>query len=122
MSGRRWRVDLSAPARFDLDGILDETLELFGTAQARRYHQLITDAVRELQQGPDHVLARRQADPGDQLWTLVVRRRGRPARHLLLYRVTGAKAIEVLRILHDAMDLPRHFGLHEDAALYEPGP
>jgi len=40
-----------------------------------------------------------------------MRRQGRKGRHIVLFRVgpdQDREAIEVLRILHDAMDLQRH--------------
>ena len=52
--------------------------------------------------------------------TLHVARRGRTGRHLVVYR-TGTPAVdppivEVLRLLHDSMDLSRHIetGRRED--------
>ncbi len=48
---------------------------------------------------------------------LHVARGGRKGRHIVLCRV-GAPAnppvIDVLRVLHDAMDLPRHVGETKD--------
>jgi toxin ParE1/3/4 len=46
--------------------------------------------------------------PQAELRTLHIGRRGRRARHLILFRVVPDGAVEVLRFLHDAMDLPRY--------------
>jgi toxin ParE1/3/4 len=51
-------------------------------------------------------LARDEVAPG--LRSLHAARRGRRGRHVVLDRVAGGNTIEVVRILHDAMDLPRH--------------
>ena len=61
--------------------------------------------------------------PGDEktsrkgIMALHVARCGRKGRHVVAYRV-GAPAkppvIDVLRVLHDAMDLSRHTGETED--------
>jgi toxin ParE1/3/4 len=45
-------------------------------------------------------------------WAFVllhVARRGRRGRHFLLYRAAEGQIIEIGRILHDQMDLQRHF-------------
>jgi toxin ParE1/3/4 len=48
------------------------------------------------------------------LRTLHIARRGRRGRHFLMYRVAQATTIEVVRILHDRMELTRHLPLTED--------
>lgn len=40
--------------------------------------------------------------------SLHVARRNRRGRHFILFRATEAGQIQVVRILHDAMDLARH--------------
>jgi toxin ParE1/3/4 len=54
------------------------------------------------------VAARNDIAPG--LLTLPVARKQRRGRHFALFRVAASdtRTIDVLRILHDAMDLPRH--------------
>jgi toxin ParE1/3/4 len=55
------------------------------------------------------VKPRDEIAPG--LLTLHVARKGRHGRHFLLFRVSreaGHEVIDVLRVLHDAMDLARH--------------
>ena len=49
--------------------------------------------------------------------TLRVARGGRKGRHVMLYRVTEAAeapTIELLRLLHDSVDLVRHVGSATD--------
>ncbi|HQV12847.1 MAG TPA: hypothetical protein PKW52_16025, partial [Nitrospira sp.] len=48
---------------------------------------------------------------GSNIWTLHVARNGRKGRHFIMFQVAGAqdrKVIDVLRLLHDSMDLERH--------------
>jgi toxin ParE1/3/4 len=42
------------------------------------------------------------------LRVLHVGRSGRRGRHFLIYRAAGDREIEIIRILHDSMDLRRH--------------
>jgi toxin ParE1/3/4 len=44
-------------------------------------------------------------------WRLLhISQHGRPARHFILYIVNRTEdRIDVLRVLHDAMDIPRHW-------------
>jgi len=46
-------------------------------------------------------------DIGPGVRILHVARLGRRARHMLLYRAGAGAAIDVLRVLHDAMDIER---------------
>ena len=55
--------------------------------------------------------ARRREDIGLGIRTLHVARRGRKGPHLVVFRVApppNEQVIDVLRLLHDSMDLPRH--------------
>ncbi|MBV9063589.1 MAG: type II toxin-antitoxin system RelE/ParE family toxin, partial [Alphaproteobacteria bacterium] len=88
--------------------ILRWTAERFGTSQAELYEQTLTAAIDALSSGPDPAGARRRKELPTGLLTLHVARKGRHGRHLLLLRIAGPKAIEVVRILHDSMDLVRH--------------
>ncbi len=108
MARGRWRIRLSQPAEDDFQAILRWTADTFGLHQARVYRDTLAAALAALGEGPD-VLGSRQRDdilPG--LRTLHVARRRRRGRHFILYRVAGANTIEIVRIVHEAMDLPRH--------------
>ena len=50
--------------------------------------------------------ARDEIAPG--VCTLHVARHGRKGRHFVVFRVAEGKIVEVLRLLHDSMDLARH--------------
>ena len=67
--------------------------------------------MQDLAQGPDVIGARLREDIGPDIHTLHVARHGRKGRHFVVFRISpspDALIIEVLRLLHDSMDLPRH--------------
>ena len=113
---RRWRIRLTMTAETDFQNILRWTSEHFGARQAHIYADTLTEAIEALTEGPDLAGSRERNDIGEGLRVLHVARGGRKGRHFLLCRVQAqAKppAIDVLRLLHDSMDLPRHSVLLE---------
>jgi toxin ParE1/3/4 len=99
----------SAPA--DIANILAWTAEHFGQRHARVYGNTIARALEDLSGGPRIPGALPREEIGNRLFTLHVARHGRKGRHFVLFRARpddDAQAVEVLRVLHDAMDLPRH--------------
>ena len=106
-----WSVRLTATAEADFAGIIAWTVEQFGDAQARIYAETLSLAVEALTAGPGLPSAKARPEIGKQLFTLHVARRGRRGRHFILFRADPdpkRRHIDVLRILHDAMDLERH--------------
>ena len=115
---RRWAVRIAAAAEVDFQGIVRWTLEHFGEAQARLYAETLSAALEALNGGPTVVGVKARNDIAKGLFTLHVARRGRKGRHFVLFRigrVQGGEVIEVLRLLHDAMDLPRHLPPPDEA-------
>ena len=111
---RRWRIRLTMTAETDFQNILRWTSEHFGARQAHIYTDTLTEAIEALTEGPDLAGSRERNDIGEGLRVLHVARGGRKGRHFLLYRVQAKPpAIDVLRLLHDSMDLPRHSVLLE---------
>jgi toxin ParE1/3/4 len=108
MAERIWRVRLGAAAELDFANIIKWTTENFGVRQARVYQGTLVRAIGELADGPDvsGSKARDEIMPG--LRTVHVARHGRRGSHFLMYRVAPKTAIEIVRILHDRMDLQRH--------------
>lgn len=104
----KWRIRLSSEAEADFAQILTYTRDTFGERQARLYQDILIDALEELGDGPDifRSVARDEILP--HLRSLHIARRGRPARHFIMYRANDGQVIEILRILYDAMDLARH--------------
>ena len=107
----RWLVRLTAAAAADVDAIVAWTAEHLGEAQARTYAETLVAALRDLTEGPTLSGAKERSEIAKGLFSLHVERRGRKGRHVVLFRLgTDAErlCIDVLRILHDAMDLQRH--------------
>jgi toxin ParE1/3/4 len=114
----KWLVLLSDAAKQDLRDIVNWTADRFGDDQSRLYAALITETLQDLRSGPNIPGARRYKDIDDRLGTIHISRRRRKGRHILLFRThdTERPTITVLRILHDAMDVARHFPASEDDA------
>src|SRR5436309_11053830 len=104
MSRPRWRIRFSDQSKQDFADVLAWTARQFGARQAAVYGETILAAVEALGGGPDVPGTVRR----DDLWlgvrTIHVARQGRRGRHVVAYRAIGANTIEVIRILHDAMD------------------
>jgi toxin ParE1/3/4 len=108
---RPWIVRLTAAAEADYRNIIAWTLEQLGDVQARVYADTLLAALVELTAGPTTVGAKERSEIGKGLFTLHVARGGRKGRHFVLFRIGPDKTqsrIEVLRLLHDAMDLRLH--------------
>jgi toxin ParE1/3/4 len=108
---RAWMVRLTANAENDFEDILRWTASQFGERQARRYAGILSSAIGELAAGPVATGVKERNEIMTGLHTLHIARRGRNARHFVMFRVADEQSgqfIEVLRILHDGMDLARH--------------
>lgn len=108
---RAWRVRLAAAAEADFRNILIWTSANFGAKQARTYSATLSIALRDLTKGPIKSGATPRDDIGKGIYALHVAQHGRKGRHFVVFRVghdIDGALIDVLRLLHDAMDLPRH--------------
>jgi toxin ParE1/3/4 len=108
---RHWPVRLAAAAEDDLLQILAWTSANFGEARARIYVETLSAALEALVDGPAILGAKKRPDIGRGISTLHVARHGRKGRHFLMFRVgrhQGQNVIDVLRVLHDSMDLQHH--------------
>ena len=111
MAGSFWTVRLSSAAEADYQQILHWTVENFGTAQARHYADTLSSALKALSPGPAIIGVKERPEIGNNIRTLHVARNGRKGRHFVMFRVgsiQGRDVIDVLRLLHDSMDLERH--------------
>ena len=109
---RQWRIRLTSAAEDDFRNILRWTEDHFGKTQARTYANTLTSAIQALTAGPRIPGARERNEIVDGIMSLHVARKGRRGRHLVLFRVGlpgNPPTIDVLRLLHDSMDLPRQF-------------
>ena len=108
---RPWTVRLTKTAESDYQSIIVWTLREFGDLQARIYADTLSAALVALTAGPTMVGAKERSEIGKGVFTLHVARGGHKGRHFVLFRVGPGKHqrhIEVLRLLHDALDLTRH--------------
>jgi toxin ParE1/3/4 len=108
MAERRWRVRLGAAAEVDFANILKWTTQNFGARQSRVYRNALVQAIGELADGPDAIGSKARNEIMAGLRTLHIARRGRRGNHFLMYRAAPNSTIEIVRILHDRMDLQRH--------------
>lgn len=111
MAENTWTVRLSAAAANDFRQILRWTEDHFGSVQARIYADTLSSALKALSAGPSVIGVKERPEIGSHIRTLHVARNGRNGRHFVLFRVAGARdghVIDVLRLLHDSMDLVRH--------------
>ena len=77
--------------------------------QARIHADVQSAVLSALIAGPTTVGVRDRREIGKGLFTVHVTRNGRKGRHFVLFRVKpNARQVEVLRLLHDAMDLRLH--------------
>ena len=115
--GRHRRLRLTATAESDFRNILRWTDERFRHAQAGIYGETLTRAIQALTDSPYVPTSRERDDIAEGLTTLHVARAARKGRRLLLYRIaipSEPPTIDVLRLLHDSMDLVRHVGAVKD--------
>lgn len=105
---RAWTVRLGHQAEQDYFEILQWTTKTFGEVQAKTYAETISLAIQALRDGPEVLgaKARDEIEPG--IRTLHVARQGRKGRHFVVFRAGAGQIIDVLRLLHDSMDLARH--------------
>ncbi len=108
-----WTVRLGQQAERDFVEILQWTVKTFGEGQANNYAETIALAIEALEGGPDILGARAREDIQPGIRTLHVARQGRAGRYFVVFRAAGSH-IDILRLLHDSMDLPRHLPAAND--------
>jgi toxin ParE1/3/4 len=112
---------LVAPrAQRDIDAALNDSAERHGRSAARRYRRLITLAIQALHERPERPAARRIGAGDLRLYALRtavrqldLREPVRAPSHLVVFRFDEG-LVEIVRLLHEAMDLPRHLGLADE--------
>jgi toxin ParE1/3/4 len=109
-----WRVRLSETAERDFVTIVDWTMVTFGRRQAMVYRRTLIAALTALHYGPYLPDSRARGEIRAGLRSLHVARQGRRGRHFILYRAEEEGAVEIVRILHDAMDLASHAPAPDD--------
>jgi len=116
------RLLVAPRAQRDIDAALHDSAERHGPNAARRYRRLITLTIQALREQPDRPAARRVDADDLRLYALrtAARQFGlaesvRAPSHLVVFRFDD-ELVEVVRLLHEAMDLPRHLGLADEAS------
>ena len=105
-------------ARQDIRQILHWTQRRFGEAARIRYQALISTAIRDISRQPDRPGVRERPEIAEGTFTYHLSfsrdragegtgRVKRP-RHLLIFRSGDSETIEIVRVLHDSMELSRH--------------
>ena len=108
MTRTHWRIRLGAEAEKDFAHILKHSKDNFGQRQFEIYQSTLLETLTLLENGPDVPGSAARDEIMNGLRTLHVARQGRRGRHFIMYRAANDQVIEVVRILHDAMDLARH--------------
>ncbi len=103
-----WTIRLARKAEQDVAEIFNWTAEHFGLGQAKVYAETLTLALEALFDGPGTLGAKKRDDILPGIYLLHVAREGRRGRHVVVFRQSPGQVIDVLRILHDSMDLVQH--------------
>ena len=111
---RTWRVRLTRQAESDFLEISRWTAENFGALQTEFYAETVTLAIEALRGGPEVVGTKARDEIARGVRTLHVARHGRKGRHFVVFRAAEGQIVEVLRLLHDSMDLARHVPTADD--------
>lgn len=105
----RWSIRVARSAQQDLVAIRTWTQQRFGSRQALVYARTLALALQALgEEGPGLPGAHARDDLGPGIRVLHGARQGRHGRHFAVFRCKDKHCIDVLRILHDSMDLARH--------------
>lgn len=73
-------------------------------------------AIEALHDGPAILGSREREDIRPGIRTLHVARQGRKGRHFVIFKEATRQIIDVLRLLHDSLDLVRHVPRVNDQA------
>ena len=103
-----WTIRLASRAEQDFFEIVQWTADSFGPQPAVVYAETLSLAIGVLAKGPEIFGTQRRDEIGHGILTLHVARQGRKGRHFVVFRISGPTTIDVLRLLHDSMDLARH--------------
>ena len=92
-------IDLTEAAISDLQSIRDYTLETWGEAQEQEYLEALWTRFEKILADPEKWRFRNDLFVGCQIAS--------QGKHVILFRI-GAEVLQVVRILHSAMDFRRH--------------
>jgi len=106
-------IRLTQTAENDLQQIIRWTAGKYRRRQAKTYGITLTKAIEDLANGPTISGVRSLEEIGPNIHTLHVAHQGRRGGHILVFRTSSSTAnyIEVLRVLHVAMEIRRHLSV-----------
>ena len=109
------RLRLSGAARLDIEDLLAWSEEHFGQAARQRYEALLACALQDVAEDTRRPGIQARPELGASVFSYhLVCSRPRVAakvmrpRHLLICRHTASGVVDILRVLHDAMEISRY--------------
>ena len=112
------KVILAPAAEEDIAAILGWSAETFGDAASRRYAALIVQAIMDLAEQPTRAGVHERPEISVRLCSYhlahsrvrirAVEERVASPRHFVMFRIRDDGGLEIVRILHDSMDLARY--------------
>ena len=91
------KYSLTNKAVEDLSDIWNYTFDYWSERQADIYYQMLIENCREIADNPD--IGKNYEDIINRLFGL------RAGRHIIFYRKVNPNEVEIIRILHEQMDL-----------------
>ena len=109
------RLRLSGAARHDIEDLLAWSEEHFGQAARQRYEALLACALQDVAEDTRRPGIQARPELGASVFSdhlmcsrpRVAAKVMRP-RHLLICRHTVSGVVDILRVLHDALEISRH--------------
>jgi len=118
------KVILAPAAEEDITAILGWSAETFGDAASRRYAALIVQAIMDLAKQPTRAGVHERPEISVRLCSYHlahsrvrirnVEERVAAPRHFVMFRIRNDGVLEIVRILHDSMDLARYVPHEEE--------
>jgi toxin ParE1/3/4 len=96
------KINITPQARSDLKNILKYTQKTWGSEQRVKYKNILYETLNKIAANPGLGKPREELIPGYYSYHI-----GSQGRHYIFYRVEN-DTIEVVRILHDSMDIGQH--------------
>jgi len=96
------KIIFAKRAKQDILDIVDYTIDKWGYNQAEIYKEKLKEAEKEIAQNPHSYLSKSRNDLRSGLRSIFA------GKHIFFYYIKDENTIEVIRVLHQAMDYKRH--------------
>ncbi len=103
-----WKLRISQDAERDIEQVLTTTYDKFGEHKYAEYRGLVALTLQELGSDPTNARTKTRPEIHPQARTVHLARKGKAARHFILYRIVDESIVEIGRLLYDGMDLAQH--------------